>query len=102
MAAMNTEAAMLTNIDRHADAERAYAWLLTAVEGALPPGHWQIALVRFSLGLCLMRQERFAEAAPHIDQAVGEATAALGADHAFTRRMIEDQARNRSKLEAMR
>ncbi len=102
LAAMNTEAAMLTNIDRHADAERAYARLLTAVEGALPPGHWQIALVRYSLGLCLMRQERFAEAAPHIDQAVGEATAALGADHAFTRRMIEDQARNRSKLEAMR
>jgi serine/threonine protein kinase len=99
LAAMNQYATILGNLGRFAEAEPVYRELLAALEASLPAGHWQIALTRYSLGLAVVRLGRVAEGLPLIEKAIPDASAALGPEHEFVKRMVADRDIARGKLE---
>jgi serine/threonine protein kinase/tetratricopeptide (TPR) repeat protein len=92
LASRNNYAAMLFNEGRYADAAAMYAALLADVEATQPPGHWQIAIARFSLARSVARAGDPERARGLMATAVQEAIGGFGPEHSMTERFQGDYA----------
>jgi eukaryotic-like serine/threonine-protein kinase len=77
-----------TNPDRAKDGEVLAEQAVVKLREAFPPGHWRIADAEAVWGSCLARQNRYAEAEPHLRKAAEDLIKARGRSAAIAQRAI--------------
>jgi tetratricopeptide (TPR) repeat protein len=88
LAALNNLTTLMHNRGNYAEEEPLLRDLMQIMERKMPAGHWQTAMVRGKLGMCLARLKRDNEAEPYMRAAYEASKSSLGEDQFQTEYML--------------